>query len=92
MFPTRECPLPGCREEDTLPHLLSCSSLQVEEEQHRTNYSDIYSGSLEQQLAVTRRFALLLEARERAEKGLPAARIAGSPAPVDTVCNVMLLV
>ena len=48
MFPTRECPLLGCREEDTLPHILSCSSLlhQVEEEQHRTNYSDIYSGSL----------------------------------------------
>ena len=96
MFPTRECPMLGCSEEDTLPHLLTCTSLlhQVEEEQHCTNYSDIYSGSLEQQLAITRRFALLLEARERVEKeGLPATRIAGSPAPVDTaVCNVMLLV
>ena len=96
MFPSRECPMPGCSEEDTLPHLLTCTSLllQVEEEQHRTNYSDIFSSSLEQQLAVTRRYALLLETRERVGKeGLPATRIAGSPAPVDTaVCNVILLV
>ena len=93
MFTTRECPMQGCMEEDTLPHLLTCTVLlsQVEEQQHSYRFSDVYSDCLEEQLRITKRLALLLEARERVEReGLPATQIAGSPAPVDTaVCNVI---
>ena len=92
MFPSRECPLLGCREEDTLPHLLTCTVLlsQVVGEEHSTSrFADIYSENLEQELTITKKFARLLETRVERE-GLPATRIAGSPAPVDTaVCNVL---
>ena len=93
MFPTRECPMVGCREEDTLPHLFTCTVLlaevqEVQEVQEGSvMFTHIYTGTVEQQKKVTTRARLLLEARQRMEEGIPAAQIAGSRAP--SGCNIV---
>ena len=85
MYPTRECPMMGCREEDTLPHLLTCTVLLENTEQRRrvsrVEMEHLYSGSMEQQLEVTQVFGLLLDTRTQLEEdGTPAPRDAGSHA------------
>ena len=86
MFSTRECPLVGCREEDTLPHLLTCSVLleRGEEERKRVSRVEVehlYSGTLLQQLEATKVFGLLLTTRTQLEeRGTPAIPFAGSRA------------
>ena len=84
MSTSRECPMEGCREEDTLPHLLTCPVLR-EHMAERSRVSTvkmehIYSGTLEQQHEATQAFTLLLATREQLEGGTPAALHAGSPA------------
>ena len=85
MYSTRECPMEGCREEDTLSHLLTCSMLlQHTEERRRVSkveMEQLYSGSIEQQLEATQVFELLLATRTRLEEdGTPAPQDAGSRA------------
>ena len=88
MFTSRECPMVGCGEEDTLPHLLNCTVLREHSEEVRSRVSRVevehlYSGTLEQQLEVTKVFGVLLTTRtKQKEEGTPAALLAGSHALV----------
>ena len=88
MYTSRECPMVGCGEEDTLPHLLTCTVLQGHSEELRSRVSSVevehlYSGTLEQQLEVTKVFGVLLTTRtQQKEEGTPAALLAGSHALV----------
>ena len=83
MFPSRECPMVGCGEEDTLPHLLTCTVLLEHSEEERSRVcrvevEHLYSGTLGQQLEATKVFGLLLTTRAQMEEGTPAALLAGS--------------
>ena len=65
MYPDTRCPLPGCLEEDTLPHLLVCQVLA----RHRgtalpaATYSDVYSMDIHKQKHTTSIYKELLDTR-----------------------------
>ena len=88
MYTSRECPMVGCGEEDTLPHLLTCTVLREHSEEERSRVcrvevEHLYTWTLEQQLEATKVFGLLLTTRAKLEEeGTPAAQLAGSHAPV----------
>ena len=88
MFSSRQCPMMGCEEEDTLPHLLTCTVLREHSEEERSRVcrvevEHLYTGTLEHQLEATKVFGLLLTTRAKLEEeGTPAAQLAGSHAPV----------
>ena len=67
-FADQTCPLPGCRESDSLPHILQCAVLRTEAgvastEQHK--YSDVFSPDIAVQKGITLAFSRLLETREQ---------------------------
>ena len=66
MYPDRNCPLPGCTEPDSLPHILVCSALSpVQGENCTVQYSDVFSNSEQLQWAATSLYSQLLAERER---------------------------
>jgi hypothetical protein len=66
MYPDRNCPLPGCTEPDSLPHILVCSALSpVQGENCTVQYSDVFSNSEQLQWAATSLYIQLLAERER---------------------------
>ena len=66
MLSSKQCPLKGCREEDSLPHTLVCQVLiAAVPEPSLVQYGDVFSDIVALQETAVTRFALLLEARER---------------------------
>ena len=65
MYPSKECPLPGCQDVDTIPHLLTCPVLQaaVLGEETPVHYEDVFSNSQETQNSAILRFSQLVKAR-----------------------------
>ena len=67
MYPDTTCPLPGCLEEDTLPHVLVCQVLA----KHRVaampavSFMDIYGDDLNKQKSTTATFMEQMETRMR---------------------------
>ena len=65
MYPDTTCPLPGCTEEDTLPHILECQVLAL----HRgapmpaASSMDIYGDDIAKQKMITTTFMELMETR-----------------------------
>ena len=65
MYPDTTCPLPGCTEEDTLPHILECQVLAL----HRgapmpaASSMDIYGDDIAEQKIITTTFMELMETR-----------------------------
>ena len=65
MYPDTRCPLPGCLEEDTLPHILVCQVLA----RHRgtalpvITYSDVFSMDIHKQKQTTTTYKELLDTR-----------------------------
>ena len=83
MFSSRQCPMMGCEEEDTLPHLLTCTVLLEHTVDRRrvarVQLEHLYSSTVELQLEATKVFGLQLAMRTQLEdSGTPAARHAGS--------------
>ena len=66
MFPTKQCPLDGCEERDSLPHVQDCLVLRdmVKLEVDEVRYQDVFTQDLEKQRAVVVLYGRLLEARE----------------------------
>ena len=65
MYLDKTCPLPGCQETDSLPHVLTCRVLQaavpsVETAGH-VQYGDVFSPCQETQAAAGERFRELLK-------------------------------
>ena len=66
MFSSKQCPLQGCREADSLPHTLACQVLiAAVPESSVVQYGDVFCDIVAVQQKAVTRFALLLEARER---------------------------
>ena len=66
MFISKECPLAGCSQPDSLPHTLACQVLLAAvPERSAVQYGDVFSDKVAIQETAVTRFALLLEARER---------------------------
>ena len=65
MFPSKDCPLNGCLEADSLPHTLVCRELQGTVPDHTVQYGDVFSPCPETQDRALDTFTLRLEARER---------------------------
>ena len=66
LFPSKECPLAGCSEPDSLPHTLACQVLLgAVTEPSLVKYGDVFSSSVAVQEVAVSRFGQLLEARER---------------------------
>ena len=67
MFLNKECPLPGCLELDSIPHLLACTVLQaavpVPEDESAVQYGDVFSPCQETQNISILRFSQLVKAR-----------------------------
>ena len=65
MYPSKECPLPGCQDLDSISHLLTCPVLQaaVPDEETPVQYGDVFSDSQETQKSAIVRFSQLVEAR-----------------------------
>ena len=61
LFPSKQCPLPGCLEPDSLSHTLVCQVLVGADSQH----GDVFSSSVAVQQQAVARFEVLLEFRER---------------------------
>ena len=64
MYPDKTCPLIGCLEPDSLPHILVCSALSSDRDQN-VQYTDVFSSSEELQWAATAQYSRLLAERER---------------------------
>ena len=65
LFPSKECPLPGCSALDSLPHTLACRVLQGSvTEPSSVKYGDVFSPDLTVQREAVARFSLILEARD----------------------------
>jgi hypothetical protein len=66
MFPSKQCPLPGCEEQDFLPHAQDCLVLRdmVKLEEDEVRYLEVFSPDLEKQRAAVDLYGRLLEARE----------------------------
>jgi hypothetical protein len=66
LFPSKQCPLPGCLEPDSLSHTLVCQVLVGADSQHSlVQYGDVFSSSVAVQQQAVARFEVLLEIRER---------------------------
>ena len=66
LFPSKECPLAGCSQPDSLPHTLACQVLLAAvDEPSLVSYGDVFSSSVAVQEVAVLRFAQVLEARER---------------------------
>ena len=66
MYPDKNCPLPGCTEQDSLPHILVCSALSpVQGQKCTVQYNDVFSNSEQLQWAATSLYSQLLAERER---------------------------
>ena len=65
MFPSKDCPLNGCLEADSLPHTLVCRALQGTVLDHTVQYGDVFSPCQETQDRALDTATLRLEARER---------------------------
>ena len=65
MYPSKQCPLPGCQDVDSIPHLLTCPVLQaaVPGEETPVQYGDVFSDSQETQNSAILRFSQLVKAR-----------------------------
>ena len=67
MFVDKTCPLPGCQETDSLPHVLACRVLQAAGSSVETGrpvqYGDVFSPCQETQAAAGERFRELLNIR-----------------------------
>ena len=65
MFLSKECPLAGCSQPDSLPHTLACQVLLAAvPEPSAVQYGDVFSDSVTVQEVAVTRFAVLLEARQ----------------------------
>ena len=66
MFPIKVCPLPGCEEQDSLPHLQDCLVLRdlVPWEEGEASYEMVFSENLEEQKEASDLYGRLIEARE----------------------------
>ena len=65
LFPSKECPLPGCSALDSLPHTLACKVLLGSvTEPSSVQYGDVFSPDLMVQREAVARFSLILEARD----------------------------
>ena len=66
LFPSKQCPLPGCSEPDSLPHTLACQVLvATDTEPSLVQYGDVFSNSVPVQQQAVARFEELLQTRER---------------------------
>ena len=66
MYVDKQCPLPGCSEPDSLPHILACQVLVGEDtEPSLVQYGDLFSHSVAVQREAALRFEMLLQTRER---------------------------
>ena len=66
LFPSKQCPLPGCLEPDSLSHTLVCQVLVGADSQHSlVQYGDVFSSSVAVQQQAVARFEVLLDFRER---------------------------
>ena len=65
MYVDKDCPLPGCQEPDSIPHLLTCQALQVAVPAGETvvQYGDVFATCLATQTRATSRFSELVKAR-----------------------------
>ena len=64
MYLDKLCPLPGCMELDSLPHVLICTKVQGTNKKP-TQYSDVFSWDLEVQREAVITYSQLLNDRER---------------------------
>ena len=69
MYLDKTCPLPGCQETDSLPHVLTCMVLQAamrtQDPAGQLQYGDVFSDCQETQAAAVARFSQLLETRRK---------------------------
>ena len=66
MYVDKKCPLPGCQELDSIPHLLTCSVLlrAVPAGTTSVQYGDVFSSCQEKQNTAVLMFSQLVETRE----------------------------
>ena len=66
LFPNKQCPLPGCSEPDSLPHILACQVLVgADTEPSLVQCGDLFSNSVAVQREAALRFEMLLQTTER---------------------------
>ena len=67
MYPDTRCPLPGCLEEDTLPHILECQVLARHREATRPtiSYMDVFGEDIIKQKRTTTTYMELMMTRAR---------------------------
>ena len=66
LYLDKQCPLPGCPDADSLPHLLTCRVLQVAvQDPSLVQYGDVFSMDTNMQQLAVERFTLLIEARDK---------------------------
>ena len=81
MYPDTTCPLPGCGEEDTLPHILVCQALA----RHRgtampvVSFNDVFSEDIDKQKKTTVAYRELLQTRAELQEH---AALEGRGSPV----------
>ena len=65
MYLDKECPVPGCQDQDSIPHLLACQALQVSEPAGASvvQYGDVFPSSPEKQNLAIARFSQLVRNR-----------------------------
>jgi hypothetical protein len=81
LFPDKTCPLPGCLDADSLPHVLRCAVLRTEagvDPTEQTSHMDVFSPDTNIQKEITLVFSRRLETRE---KLLETPAIEYTPAP-----------
>ena len=66
MFASKQCPLFGCEEQDSLPHFQDCRVLRdvVKMELDEPRYLGVFSSDLDKQIAAVDLYGRLIEARE----------------------------
>ena len=81
MYPDTTCPLPGCVEEDTLPHILECQVLARRQEidMLAVSYTDVFSEDIRKQKQTITTYRELLDTRARI---LDQSALEGGGSPV----------
>ena len=65
MYVDKECPVPGCQDQDSIPHLLACQALQVAVPDGTSvvQYGDVFGSCPERQNLAIARFSQLVRNR-----------------------------
>ena len=69
MYPDKQCPMPGCEEQDSISHTLDCGVIRGEledvEDFAGVGLVDVFSSKIEEQKKVVGVYGTVLDMRER---------------------------